>query len=291
MAKSGYQVRALGLRMVLTMGIMLSFIYLAAHNPVIEKKSRQSLQVLGAPFIQLVGLPGQFFAWLGASVSSKQELLKQNMTLRSKNLLYKANLQQLLTQQNENKTLQKMMQASHKNFARVEVASLLSVASNPYRKLMVLNKGSNDGVFVNQAVLDSKGVVGQVIEVGPMTSVVLLINDSESIIPVKFKKNGERGFLAGDGQRLNLVDIAKTVDVKEGDVLISSGLAQRYPKGYPVGIVESVKKEPGDPFLSISVRPSAGLSSSELFLLVWPSQEQRALYQQFVARYQGKSKH
>lgn len=286
MLRNEYQMRGLGLRSVFFVALTFSFVVAASRYPLLTDRVRQISMTIGAPLQYLVDTPSRLISWLEASVSSKQELLKQNMELKSKNLLYQANLRQLINRQNENKTLRTLLNASDEQFSKVEVAKLLSVASNPYRKLIVLNKGSKNGVYVNQAVLDGNGVVGQVIEVGPLTCVVLLINDSESIIPVKFDKSGERGFLAGDGQRLNLIDIAKTAKVSKGDLLVSSGLAQRLPKGYPVGVVEEVNKEPDEPFLTISVTPSAGLSNSELFLLVWPSQKQKLLHQQFVRRYQ-----
>jgi rod shape-determining protein MreC len=286
MVRSRHQARAVNIRFVSFFALTVLLMVVFVRKPPVNERVKLWSMTVGAPLQYLVDLPSRLVGWVGASVTSKQELLKQNMELKSKNLLFQANLQQLINQQNENRTLRDLLKASNEEFSKIEVAKLLSVASNPSRKLIVLNKGARNGVFVNQAVLDGNGIVGQVIEVGPMTSVVILINDSESIIPVKFLKNGERGFLAGDGQRLSLIDIAKTAKVAKGDVLVSSGLALRLPKGYPVGVVEEVKKEAGEPFLNISVTPSAGLSNSELFLLVWPSQKQQKLHQQFVSRYQ-----
>ena len=64
-------------------------------------------------------------------------------------------------------------------------------------------------------------------------------------------------------------NMVETTDIKAGDLLVSSGLGQRFPVGYPVGVVESVVQDPGKPFLKVIARPSAKLDRSRFVLLVF----------------------
>jgi rod shape-determining protein MreC len=152
------------------------------------------------------------------------------------------------------------------------VAQLLAVATDPFVKQVVLDKGHKDKVFVGQPVLDAYGVMGQVIQVGPLTSRVLLISDSHSGVPVQVARNGVRAIAVGDAYtgKLRLMNVQHTVDIRPGDVLITSGLGQNYPEGYPVGQVTHVSKDPGLQFVTIAVEPAAHLDRSRGVLLVWP---------------------
>jgi rod shape-determining protein MreC len=145
------------------------------------------------------------------------------------------------------------------------------VNSEPFMHQVVLNKGTRDGVYNGQPVLDANGVMGQVMQVGPMTCRVLLINDPRSGIGVQNVRNGTRAIATGDSYsgKLQLMYVPKTADVKMGDVFITSGLGDHFPEGYPVGKVLTVRKDPTDQFAVIYLQPSAHLESSRQVLLVW----------------------
>jgi len=98
-----------------------------------------------------------------------------------------------------------------------------------------------------------------------------LISDSRHSIPVQINRNGVRAIAEGSGRidTLMLPNVVATTDIKTGDLLVSSGLGQRFPVGYPVGVVESVVQDPGQPFLKVVARPSAQLDRSRFVLLVF----------------------
>src|SRR5690606_31171707 len=138
-----------------------------------------------------------------------------------------------------------------------------------------------DGVFLGQPVLDARGLMGQVVEVMPYTSRVLLLTDTTHSIPVQVNRNGLRAIAAGTGnpERLELRHVADTADIKEGDLLVSSGLGQRFPAGYPVATVKEVIHDTGQPFAIVRAVPTAALNRSRYLLLVFTdkrSAEQRA---------------
>ncbi len=135
----------------------------------------------------------------------------------------------------------------------------------------MINKGSSSGVFVGQPVLDAKAVMGQVVRVTPGSATVLLITDSAHALPVQVNRNGLRTIAEGTGfvNRLQLPHLPNNADIREGDLLVTSGLGGHFPPGYPVAEVTEVKREPGKPFSTIIAAPSAHLERTREVLLVW----------------------
>ena len=113
--------------------------------------------------------------------------------------------------------------------------------------------------------------MGQVIEVSAVTSRVLLITDATHSIPVQVNRNGVRAIAEGSGSlaSLEIHHVAATTDIREGDLLVSSGLGGRFPVGYPVASVVAVDRDPGQAFARISARPRAALDRSRHVLLVF----------------------
>jgi rod shape-determining protein MreC len=163
---------------------------------------------------------------------------------------------------------------------RVLVAELLGVSTDPLVHSIVINRGKTDGAYEGQPVLDDKGLMGQVVSVREHNSKVLLITDSNHALPVYVIRNGVRAIVEGTGdlRRLNLRYVSPTLDIKEGDQLVSSGLGGRFPAGYPVGQVLSIEREPGQPFLTVEVEPAANLERSRHLLLVFSEVEEFGVF-------------
>ena len=122
---------------------------------------------------------------------------------------------------------------------------------------------------MGQAVIDADGLFGQVIEVAEYTSRVLKVNDRMHAVPVQVNRNGVRAVAAGNGRTLELESVALTADIREGDLLVSSGLGGRFPVGYPVAVVTAVDRDPGQAFARITAQPRAALDRSRHVLLVF----------------------
>ena len=134
-----------------------------------------------------------------------------------------------------------------------------------------MNKGARHGLYVGQAVIDAYGLFGQVMEVGASVARVLLISDPRHSVPVQVNRNGQRFIVEGDSDftQLKLPHVALTADIKEGDVLSTSGLGQLFPAGYPVAKIQSITYSPGMPFAEIVVSPFAKLDQSRHVLLLF----------------------
>ncbi|WP_367274402.1 rod shape-determining protein MreC [uncultured Legionella sp.] len=247
---------------------------------------RSGFSLVVSPLQYAVDYPVRVVGWGQSLVSAKKSLIDENMQLRYRQTMLEAELQKLLVIRKENSQLKELLLTSSKAEMRAMAAQLLAVDTSNARQIVVLNKGTRDGVYAGQPVLDAKGVMGQIIDVGPMTSTVLLISDSKSAVPVRNNRTGERAILVGNNSidQLSLINLPKTSSIHPGDVLVTSGLGRRYPEGYPVGRVEQVNSIPGEDFVKVMVSPVALLNRNRLVLLIWPEPEQKELTVQINER-------
>ena len=151
------------------------------------------------------------------------------------------------------------------------VAGIMSVSANPFRHDLVIDKGRNDGVYDGQAMVDAEGVVGQVIETGLFSAQAVLISDPDHALPVEINRNGLRTIAVGTGEfdRLDLPFLPNNADVRQGDLLVTSGLGGAFPAGYPVAIIDNVTRVPQEPFAAVSARPAAKLNQIREIMLIW----------------------
>jgi len=155
------------------------------------------------------------------------------------------------------------------------VGELIGISPDPKVHKVIINKGSDDGIYMGQPVLDEFGLMGQVVSVSAYTSQVLLITDNNHALPVQVNRNGLRTVAEGLGDlyQLRLRHVSSTMDIQEGDLLVSSGLGQRFPVGYPVARIESIVHDPGKSFATVVARPAAHLNRSRHVLFVFSRDE------------------
>lgn len=197
--------------------------------------------------------------------------MSENAALKSELLVHQRKLQQMAALVAENVRLKQLLNSAEMVDDQVLIAELIGVSPDPTRHSVLINRGANDGVYVGQAVLDAQGLMGQVTQVASSTARVLLITDSSHALPVQVNRNGVRTVAEGVGDlyRLRLRHVATTVDIHEGDLLVSSGLGGRFPVGYPVATVVAIEERPGQPFTEVMVEPKAELDRSRYLLLVF----------------------
>ena len=124
-------------------------------------------------------------------------------------------------------------------------------------QLMIIDKGSIHGVKVGMPMMASNGLAGQVVLVGITTARVLLITDLRHATPVMIVRNRHRFILNGGGEadKLYARDLGSYIDVQQGDLLVTSGLGERFPAGLPVARVVEIVRSPELSFLAIQARP------------------------------------
>ena len=222
------------------------------------------------PVIWLASFPNEALAVTG-SLRSRDELEVENRQLREKQLILEARLGKFQALEAENRRIRELLSSADSISERVLIAEIIDINQDPYRHQITLNKGTREGVYRGQALVDAHGILGQIVEIGPRTSLALLITDPDHGIPVEINRTGLQTIAIGrgDGRGLALPFLPSNADVRVGDLLMSSALGGRFPAGYPVGQVYDVKHNAGEHFMEAVAYPSAKLNQGRQALLVW----------------------
>lgn len=249
---------------------MIALIIVGLYTPWLNP-IRQKLNFLTVPFYQLTDIPRRLGEWTDVAVKSDKDLKAENESLKTELLIHQRKLQQMAALAAENVRLRQLLNATDMLQDKVLIAELISVSPNPLSHLVVINRGRNEGVYEGQPVLDAFGLMGQVIEVDEDTSRVMLISDPTHAIPIQVNRNGVRAIAEGTGDlnQLNLRHVSINADIRQGDLLVSSGLGERFPIGYPVAEVVQVIRNSGQAFARVIARPMARLDRSRHVLLVF----------------------
>jgi rod shape-determining protein MreC len=215
--------------------------------------------------------PGQLAEWFNENLKSRQTLLQENAKLRDQALTMQRRIQRFASLTAENIRLRELLGSSTSLSDSVLVSEIIGIDADPYSHKVVLNKGSSDGVFVGMPIIDASGLMGQIVFVSEYSSRGLLITDLRHGLSVEVVRNGVRAIALGTGSldEISLSHVANTVDIEVDDILVSSGLGERFPQGYPVGMVASIERHAGRQYAQVTVRPLAQLSRSRHVLLVF----------------------
>ncbi len=234
---------------------------LADHRYHQMEAVRNVLATLIYPLQYAVQTPVKTWDWLTANLASREALLAENAELHRKQVFINVELQKLTALEAENRRLRTLLESSVNQGERFLIAELLQIEFDPYRHQILLNRGTQQGVRIGQPLLDQHGVIGQIIEANAFTARAILITDPNHALPVQIVRNGLRTLAMGTGnfQALELSHILNNEDVRVGDVLVTSGLDGRFPRGYPVATVTQVSFDPTRPFARISAKPIAQL--------------------------------
>lgn len=229
------------------------------------------LSVAVYPVHWAVDAPSSAWRAVREAVTARAGLQAENTRLESQNLLLELRLQRFEALERENQRLREARESSSRVVQRSLVAEILKVDLDPFRQRVLVDKGTRDGVFRGQSVLDAYGIFGQVTRAGPISAEVIMISDPEHAIPVQVNRTGVRTIAVGTGRPdlLLLPYLPRSADVEAGDLVVSSGLGGVFPPGYPVALVGEVVRDPAQPLLAVRASPLAHLDRDPQVLLVW----------------------
>lgn len=230
---------------------------------------RQGIATVLYPVQRTLLVPRDMIGIGSEYVAEVKRLRNENSELRR---LEAANANALLqTEQlaTENRELRRLLAMRERTAIRSTVAEVLYDARDAFSRRLVLDKGVQHGVMAGQPVIDANGVVGQITRVYPLSSEVTLVTDRESTIPVELRRTGERSVAFGGSVSgtIELRYLRTNADVREGDVLVTSGLDGLFPAGLPVGTVRSVEVG-SSAFLGVVVDPAAHAERTRLLLVL-----------------------
>lgn len=265
---------ALGLRLLLLAGLSILLLVIDHRDNHLDT-ARKAIGATVYPLRVIVDAPVSLWRWTQDTTASRNQLQIENSRLNIERLLTKARLQRYSALEAENARLRAMLEARTQVRDQVRVAEIMSASSNPFRHVLVVDKGTRDGVYNGQTLVDANGVVGQIIEAGILSSQSILISDPDHALPVEVNRNGLRTIAVGTGdyEQLDLPFLPNNADIQLGDLLVTSGLGGAFPAGYPVAIIDSITRIPQEPFAVVTAKPAAALNQIREVMLIWSSVE------------------
>lgn len=234
--------------------LLISLVVLfTANEPMLRGLRARALEITSATEI--------VFSGVGRYVRA----LEENETLRSQNIELSNRVSLMRAAQSENRRLQGLLSLSDSLNYELVAARVTSKDITRERNTFVLNVGTNDGIEIDMAVIDSRGVIGKIILVSNNYSRVMTHLNTQFFVPVRVLPSNSDGIVGWDGEkfdRLILEHIVLSASVNRGDQVVTSGQSTIFQAGYLVGIVDSVYAESGRSTLTIHVSPSAHLDDA-----------------------------
>lgn len=233
------------------------------------ESTRNLLSTVIYPLQRLTALPPMLWHEADDFFTTHGTLERDNAQLRMQHAEDGARLARLHTLEAENALLRNMLGMRQRLDLPMLTAEILYAERDPSRHLVLINQGQGS-VQAGEAVLDSTGLVGQITRVHPMLSEVTLLTDKDHEVPVQVLRNGLRMIVFGSGKanELELRYVPITADVREGDVLETSGIGGTYPPGLPVARITHVERDPVYAFARVKCVPITGVSDQHwLFVL------------------------
>lgn len=248
----------------------------ADHRGGYLDKVRELAGLATGPIYRIAAAPAVLARYASDQSASRNLLIEENRTLREQVLLANARLDRLSAVQVENLRLRELLGGTRGLKLDVQLAGLVGVDLDPFRQRILLDVGSRRRVREGLAVIDADGVVGQVVDVTPLNSTVILISDPSHAIPVQVVRSGLRAIAYGTGRtdRLELPSIPLGGDIRVGDELVTSGLGGRFPAGFKVGTIEALHPDDTRLFIVADARPAARLDRGGQVLLVWNASDE-----------------
>ena len=259
-----------GFRFTLYGVLAVAIMYLDQRAHYLEPV-RYVLQSAVYPIQLAVNSPPSAWRWLKESFATREALRADNERLRARQRDLELLSMRYEALARENGELRGLREALPPVADRWLSAEIINIQLSGLRQRLLLNRGQTNGVFKGQAVLDDRGLIGQTTHVGPWSAEVILITDPEHAVPVRVERTGLRTIAvgAGDGSSLALPYLPANADVRNGDLLLTSGLGGVFPEGYPVARVSEVHRDAVQPLAQVRAAVLSHIDSDTEVMLVW----------------------
>jgi rod shape-determining protein MreC len=235
------------------------------------KPLRAGLSTLVLPVQWLVLQPGEALSALGKYFQNLDQALHNLKSAELKVLQQSVRSQQVEQLQIENQNLRQLMALQASVPVTSQAAEVLFDVPDPYNQRIVIDRGQLKNVALGSPVIDAGGVVGQVTRVYPLTSEVTLLTDKDQSIPVLNSRTGARNITNGDVLAglpvIELKFVPASADVKEGDLLTTSGIDGVYPAGLQVALISHIERRVDISFARIHATPLAELKGRHVLVL------------------------
>ena len=261
---------AAGFRFTVYAALAVVIMYLDQRQHYLERL-RYVLQAAAYPVQLAVNSPPAAWRSIRRSFEGRDQLQAENASLKARQRDLELRSMRYEDLARENAELRGLRAALPPVADRWLPAEIVNVQLSSLRQRLLIDRGAVNGVFKAQAVLDDRGLIGQTTNVGPWSAEVILITDPEHGTPVRIERTGLRTIAvgAGDATSLALPYLPANADIKQGDLLVTSGLGGVFPHGYPVARVTEVHREAVQPLAQVRAAPLAHIGTDSEVMLVW----------------------
>ncbi len=245
------------------------FIMIADNRSNLVSEIRRAIGVIIFPLQKLAYMPFSLQHQAEQYISDLK-LIEEIDHLRQEYLNSRHKLFQLQALTVENQHLRALLGAARQTEIRTVLAEILYTPRDPFNRKITIDKGSSSGIRAGQVVIDDLGVIGQITQVYPWTSEITLITDKDHSVPVQIARNGLRTVISGAGRNseLELRFLSINTDIRQEDLLVTSGIGGVYPPGLPVGRVSHIKYDRSREFALITCTPVAGVDRHRQVLIL-----------------------
>ena len=223
------------------------------------------------PIDYISSIPKKLFEVSIRDTQVKSDMESKIKALEKENLKLKVKLQEYQALKDENLRLRKISKESSKVSNKQTLAKVINDKAHPSKKIVSIDKGKKDGIFLGQNVLGIKGLVGQIIESSYLSSKVLLISDLSSNIPAQVTRTGEKIIIKGkdENNKLDVLFAQINMDLKVGDAITTSGMANRFKPNIPIGKISFVDNDKERKFSIVHVTPLENVGTASELILIW----------------------
>lgn len=249
---------------------MATGLMVADHRHGYGQVARQKMALVTDPFWWFASAPLRIVRSAKDALAFRSQLQEDNERKHHDLQIATARIHRLNAVAEENGRLRKLLGGTRGYSLNVRMVGIVDIDLDPFRQRLVLDAGSDSGVEVGQALIDSGGVLGQVVEVSKNRATALLVTDPDHAVPVQVARSGLRTIAYGTGHSDSLVlpNIPQSADIRQGDVLITSGIGGRFPAGFPVGTITRLRADKLRLFVIADAQPAAHLERGNEVLLI-----------------------
>jgi rod shape-determining protein MreC len=166
------------------------------------------------------------------------------------------------------RSLEQLLELREHSNLQTAAAEIIGAAASPDFRTVTIDKGTRDGLRPDMSVISPAGVVGRIVVPSARAAKVQLLIDRNAAVGAIVERSRAQGVIVGSGDgRLRLEYVSEVFDVIAGDLIVTSGIDGIYPKGFPIGRVETVEKT-GSAYKRITVKPAVDFSALEDVLVV-----------------------
>ncbi|WP_223787158.1 rod shape-determining protein MreC [Marinicella meishanensis] len=257
---------------------MLEFIcivlMISDKNNQLAQPIRNTLSLAAVPLLKLVEWPQDLYQVAQLAISRQAQLIQENNELKEQLLDARLKAQQNISLVAENDRLRDMLKATQTSPLTTSVAFVSNINQTQKSQHVVIDQGSADGLFEGQAVLNLDGVIGQVDVLGQHYAHVILITDRSHAIPIEILRTGMRTLAYGNGSEVLLSEIPTSADIRSGDVLVTSGFGNRFPRGLQLAAINAISVSADRTFINATATPYAQLDRLTEVFLIWPNEDE-----------------